>query len=100
MDAKTPSSDMPDASVYEIPTVTDYGNLTEITAGMSDGNFTDRSFPVNTPKRDLTFSQRPASPTRLSRHRTGLRWVRRLWACPAPLSPPPVEHPILPSGWS
>jgi hypothetical protein len=56
MDAKTPSSDLPDAPVYEAPTVTDYGNLTEITAGMSDGNFIDRSFPVNTPKRDLTFS--------------------------------------------
>ena len=56
MDAKRPSSDTPEAPRYEAPVVTDYGNLTEITAGMSDGNFTDRSFPVNTPKRDLTFS--------------------------------------------
>jgi len=56
MDANTPSSDTPAAPPYEAPTVTDYGNLTELTAGMSDGNFTDRAFPVNTPKRDLTFS--------------------------------------------
>lgn len=41
---------------YEAPLVVDYGNLLEITAGQADGNFTDRTFPVNTPKRDLTFS--------------------------------------------
>jgi hypothetical protein len=56
MDASTPSRDQPDATVYEPPTVTDYGRLTDITAGGADGNFTDRAFPVNTPKRDLTFS--------------------------------------------
>ena len=58
MDASTPSPsrDQRDATAYEPPMVTDYGRLTDITAGASDGNFTDRTFPVNTPKRDLTFS--------------------------------------------
>ena len=41
---------------YEAPTVEDFGKLAELTAGQQDGNFTDRFFPVNTPKRDLTFS--------------------------------------------
>jgi hypothetical protein len=41
---------------YQTPRVTDYGDLTEITAGQADGNFTDRAFPTDTPKRDLTFS--------------------------------------------
>jgi hypothetical protein len=41
---------------YEKPEVVDYGTLTDLTAGQVDGDFTDRDFPVNTPKRDLTFS--------------------------------------------
>lgn len=41
---------------YEGPEVKDYGTLVELTAAMQDGNFTDRDFPVNTPKEDLTFS--------------------------------------------
>ena len=41
---------------YEAPKVVDYGTLADLTAGQSDGNFTDRDFPVNTPKKDLTFS--------------------------------------------
>ena len=41
---------------YETPEVVDYGTLTELTAGQQDGDFTDRDFPANTPKRDLTFS--------------------------------------------
>ena len=41
---------------YETPTVVDYGTLVQMTAGQSDGDYTDRDFPVNTPKRDLTFS--------------------------------------------
>ncbi len=41
---------------YEAPKVIDYGTLTQLTAGQSDGDFTDRDFPANTPKRDLTFS--------------------------------------------
>ncbi len=43
-------------TTYEPPRITDYGDLTEITAGTQDGNFLDRSFPVNTPKGKLTFS--------------------------------------------
>ena len=41
---------------YEKPEVSDYGTLTSLTAGQSDGNFTDRDFPVNTPRDELTFS--------------------------------------------
>jgi hypothetical protein len=41
---------------YEAPKVVDYGTLVELTAGQMDGDYTDRNFPVNTPKRDLTFS--------------------------------------------
>ncbi|MFL5779739.1 MAG: putative RiPP precursor [Thermoleophilaceae bacterium] len=41
---------------YTAPTVTDYGTLVQLTAAQADGNFTDRDFPVNTPKQDLTFS--------------------------------------------
>lgn len=41
---------------YEAPSVVDYGGLADITAGMSDGEFLDRDFPTNTPKKDLTFS--------------------------------------------
>lgn len=41
---------------YEAPTVVDYGELADVTAGMADGQFTDRDFPTNTPKQDLTFS--------------------------------------------
>jgi hypothetical protein len=44
------------AMEYEEPQVVDYGTLTDLTAGQMDGDFTDRDFPVNTPKRDLTFS--------------------------------------------
>jgi hypothetical protein len=41
---------------YESPEVVDYGTLTDLTAGQDDGNFTDRNFPVDTPRDDLTFS--------------------------------------------
>jgi hypothetical protein len=41
---------------YETPTVTDYGELTDITAAQQDGNFSDRDFPAGTPRGDLTFS--------------------------------------------
>jgi hypothetical protein len=41
---------------YETPVIEDFGKLEELTAGQQDGDFTDRAFPVNTPKRDLTFS--------------------------------------------
>jgi hypothetical protein len=41
---------------YEAPKVEDYGTLVELTAAQADGAFTDRAFPENTPKEDLTFS--------------------------------------------
>ena len=41
---------------YEKPKVRDYGDLTQLTAGGSSGNFLDASFPVHTPKSQLTFS--------------------------------------------
>ena len=41
---------------YEAPQVIDYGTLVQLTAGQQDGEATDRDFPSNTPKRDLTFS--------------------------------------------
>lgn len=41
---------------YEAPKVVDYGTLVQLTAGQSDGNYTDRAFPTHTPKKDLTFS--------------------------------------------
>jgi hypothetical protein len=41
---------------YEAPQVIDYGTLVELTAGQTNGNFTDRDFPAHTPKDDLTFS--------------------------------------------
>jgi hypothetical protein len=41
---------------YEKPTVRDYGDLAELTAGARNGNFTDATFPQNTPKSSLTFS--------------------------------------------
>jgi hypothetical protein len=56
MNASTPTHEERDATAYEAPAVTDYGNLTDITAGMTAGNFLDRSFPNNTPTSDLTFS--------------------------------------------
>jgi hypothetical protein len=57
MDASTPTPpDERDPTAYEAPAVTDYGDLTEITAGMMTGSFLDKSFPNNTPKQDLTFS--------------------------------------------
>jgi hypothetical protein len=45
-----------DAVEYESPDVIDFGDLVELTAGQSDGEMTDATFPVNTPKRSLTFS--------------------------------------------
>jgi hypothetical protein len=41
---------------YEAPEVVDYGTLVDLTAGQTDGNFTDRNFPVDTPRDELTFS--------------------------------------------
>lgn len=41
---------------YQAPQIVDHGTLVELTAAQQDGNYTDRDFPVNTPKQDLTFS--------------------------------------------
>lgn len=41
---------------YEPPEVRDYGKLTDLTAGSHGGDSLDASFPVNTLRRDLTFS--------------------------------------------
>jgi len=41
---------------YETPVIIDYGTLSDLTEGQAGGDFTDRDFPANTPKRDLTFS--------------------------------------------
>ncbi len=41
---------------YEKPTIRDYGNLAQLTAGAHNGNFLDATFPVHTPKSALTFS--------------------------------------------
>jgi hypothetical protein len=44
------------ATGYEKPQVRDYGSLEELTAGTKSGNFLDATFPVHTPKNQLTFS--------------------------------------------
>jgi hypothetical protein len=41
---------------YETPKIEDHGDLAELTAGSAEGESTDASFPVHTPKKDLTFS--------------------------------------------
>lgn len=43
-------------SEYETPDVVDYGDLLELTAAGSDGDYLDADFPVNTKKGALTFS--------------------------------------------
>jgi hypothetical protein len=45
-----------DTFEYETPKIEDHGSLEELTAGQSTGESTDASFPVHTPKKDLTFS--------------------------------------------
>lgn len=41
---------------YEAPRIEDHGDLAQLTAGTKEGEFTDKAFPVHTPKKDLTFS--------------------------------------------
>ena len=41
---------------YETPEVEDFGKLEELTAGQQDGDYTDRDFPILTPRPLLTFS--------------------------------------------
>jgi hypothetical protein len=45
-----------DTLEYESPRIEDHGDLTELTAGSHEGEFTDAAFPVHTPKKLLTFS--------------------------------------------
>ena len=41
---------------YTPPRIIVLGDIESITLGASDGDLTDAAFPVNTPRRDLTFS--------------------------------------------
>lgn len=41
---------------YRAPSLTEYGDVERITTGHADGSFTDRDFPDDTPRGDLTFS--------------------------------------------
>lgn len=41
---------------YEAPKLQEIGSVHELTLGNLDGENTDQDFPVNTPKRNLTFS--------------------------------------------
>jgi hypothetical protein len=43
-------------SPYEAPVVSDYGTLSDLTAGNTSGSATDANFPVHTLFKDLTFS--------------------------------------------
>jgi hypothetical protein len=45
-----------DSTEYETPRIEDHGDLAELTAGQKEGESTDASFPIHTPKKDLTFS--------------------------------------------
>lgn len=45
-----------DTKEYEAPRIEDHGDLVTLTAGKEMGASTDASFPVHTPKEDLTFS--------------------------------------------
>jgi hypothetical protein len=45
-----------DEMEYQSPTVVDYGELTELTAGATTGTSLDATFPSGTPFSDLTFS--------------------------------------------
>jgi hypothetical protein len=44
---------------YEEPRVVDYGDLVELTAGTSFGNYLDADFPSGSPRGSLTFSSTP-----------------------------------------
>jgi hypothetical protein len=41
---------------YEAPRIEDHGDLADLTAGLHEGELTDAAFPINTPKKNLTFS--------------------------------------------
>ena len=42
--------------VWSVPKLIVHGRIEEITQGFSDGESLDATFPIHTPKRDLTFS--------------------------------------------
>jgi hypothetical protein len=44
------------APEYEAPKIEDYGDLKDLTAGNKSGQWTDATFPVHTPFKNLTFS--------------------------------------------
>ncbi len=41
---------------YTPPVIRDHGTLAELTAGLQTGSALDASFPIHTPKSQLTFS--------------------------------------------
>ena len=41
---------------YTKPEISDHGDLTDLTAGLHTGAFTDATFPTHTPMSKLTFS--------------------------------------------
>ncbi len=41
---------------YQAPRLAVHGDVEKVTLGASDGNFTDKAFPTDTPKPQLTFS--------------------------------------------
>jgi hypothetical protein len=43
-------------TTYNAPLLVREGSVQQLTFGQSDGDFLDRDFPVNTPKKKLTFS--------------------------------------------
>ena len=43
-------------TTYTPPRLIDLGTVRELTLGQATGNFTDATFPQNTPFSDLTFS--------------------------------------------
>jgi hypothetical protein len=45
-----------DQTIYEAPTVVDYGDLTALTAGSRDGEWLDSDYPAGTQKSALGFS--------------------------------------------
>ncbi len=42
---------------YDAPQLVVHGDVEAVTQGQRDGSHTDRAFPVNTPKEDITFSK-------------------------------------------
>jgi len=41
---------------YTVPTISDYGDLVELTAALGSGPDLDATFPAGTPVANLTFS--------------------------------------------